>query len=141
MIEEKKNFGWESFVWRGALGGVIGNLVVLGFGVARLTDGVSQVLMIGGILAAAAGVIAGSALGYIIWKASCKWNKSLSPILRVVLGVSCFLAYSLLTDLTKINRPPLVFTVGYAVVVGGLAGLLSRGEYSVVTGISDSDRA
>lgn len=124
---------WEPYVWRGALGGAIGTLVVilagavyvwLRFGAGYLDDGFIIIVFFGPI----GGVITGVAIGYIIYRVSNRMGKQLNKLLRIAIGVGCVFAFALLTSLTKSGPLHLVIELGYAVAVGGLAGLMARAK-------------
>jgi hypothetical protein len=136
MIEETRDYlGWESFVWRGAFGGASGGLLVMlvaGIYVAsRFGMGTFQDLLVfGGVFSVIGGAVTGLAVGFVIWRVACKRGKQLSAVLRIVVGSSCVLIYSLLVELTKSGPSRLLFTLGYAISVGGLAGLLAKAKFS-----------
>lgn len=137
MNEPNENgIGWEPYVWRGALGGALGNLLVVLFGAAYvlLRFGNSallrHLLLFGGVLALVAGTIVGLVIGFVIFEVTRKSGRRLNMLLRVLIGSICFLAYMLLTGLNSSRTYPMAFTVIYAVLVGGLAGLMAREKAS-----------
>ncbi len=134
MDELNENtLGWEPYVWRGALGGVIGNLLVVLLAAIYVLLRVGSVtlrhlIVFGGFFGFVAGTIAGLAIGFVIFEVTRKSERQLNMPLRMFIGSICFLAYLLLMGLNS-NRPyPVAFTVIYAVLVGGLAGLAARAK-------------
>ena len=129
-------------MWRGALGGVIGNVLVVLIGAVYVAlrfgrSNLGDLLLSGGVVALVSGSIAGLAIGFVIWKTTCKYGKQPSSLPRLGIGFACFLAYSLVTGLTTSSPEPLIWTLGYAVLVGGLAGLMARNS-SGATVVSSS---
>lgn len=124
---------WELYVWRGALGGGIGTLVVvlagevynwLRFGTGSLGD----VFVIAGLFGLISGPVTGLAIGFVIFKVTRRSGKQPNNTLRFAIGAGCVFAYILLTNLTKSGPILLTFDLGYAVAVGGLAGLMARAK-------------
>jgi len=124
---------WEPYVWQGTLGGVIGNvcLVLLGaiyvvarFGTSYLTDGL-VIAFIGGLLA---GALLGLSVGFVIYKLTQRWGKQPNSAVRFAIGTACCLAFFLFLNLTNGRLSSVAFSLGYAILVGGFAGFLSRAK-------------
>jgi hypothetical protein len=135
MDESNENgFGWETYVWRGALGGVVGSVlgvllaaayVVLRFGSGTLRD----LLVIGGVFALAGGAIAGLTIGYVIYRVARKRGRP-GVLTRTVIGFAGLLVFSLLLNVTNLDLSRFVFDIAYALLVGGVAGLMARDKPS-----------
>lgn len=136
MDVQTNELTWEPYVWRGALGGVVGMFVVVAMGTAYVLlrfgvdNLVEQFVILGvmGVMGLAGGVSTGLAVGYVIYKVTRRRGAEPNHAMRIAIGIGMVLAYELLTDLTS-NRPfhP-TFVVGYAVAVGGLAGFFSQAK-------------
>ena len=132
MDEPNQNeLRWEPFVWRGALGGAIGMVaggaVAIAFVLFHLgTDHISEGFLTMGVFGVVSGVLTGMAVGYIIYKVTKRWRTQPMIATRIAIGTICVLAYGLLTSLTGTRPFHMVFEIGYAVAVGGLAGLMAR---------------
>ena len=126
----KDEFSWEPYVWRGILGGVIGNVlfillgavfVALRFGATYLTD----LLIIGGIMSPIVGALIGLAVGFVIYKLAQRWGKQPGGGARVAIGSASFFLF-LLLDSAKLDLSSVVFSFAYAIIVGGFAGFMAR---------------
>jgi len=135
MDEQTNDLTWEPYVWRGALGGSVGMLVVVAVGTAYVllrfgAANLVELFVIMGVMGLVSGVITGLAVGYVIYKVTRRRGAEPNHAMRIAIGIGMVLAYELLTNLTS-NRPfHLTFVVGYAVAVGGLAGSFSRVKIS-----------
>src|SRR5258706_3350528 len=87
-----------------------------------------HLLVFGGFLSLVAGTIAGLSIGFVIFEVTRKSGRQLNMLLRILIGSVCFLAYLLVTRLNSNRSFPIAFTVIYAGLVGGFAGLLVRAK-------------
>ena len=129
--ENKREFSWEPYVGRGALGGVIGNVIFVLLGAVYFTvrygpgyfrEALISVL----ILALVTGALIGLAVGFVIYKLTCRWQKQPGRAMRVAIGSICFLAFFSFQHLTKADLQSVAFDFAYAILVGGFAGLMAR---------------
>jgi len=127
----KQNFDWKPFLWKGALGGAIGSVLVVLLGASYLwrsfgKSALRDLPLSGAVFGLVAGAMVGFAIGLVIFSATRKWGKQPGGATRVVIGFGCVLACSLAIDLTKSWPAPLTFTLAFAALVGGLAGLMAK---------------
>ena len=125
---------WTPFVFGGIMGGLIGSLLIASVGAIYIwrTGGefLGQFLAASLGLGLIGGAIAGIAVGYVIFSVTKRQRKQPGHALRFAIGAGCLLAaYTLL-------HPPrskfdLLFNAGFALVVGGLAGLTARAKTSL----------
>lgn len=139
MTDQLKT-SWESFVGGGALGGAIGMLLVALFaGVYAYAQSSGAAFssqlgffILAWVIGLAGGAIVGVVVGYVIWKATCRWGKQPIPIVRITIGAGCYLGYLLLSDLITQRSSPLAFSLKFnlviAILVGGLAGLMAKAK-------------
>ena len=124
---------WEPYVGRGVLGGMIGTLLVVIIGTIYVVvrfgpQNLGEMLVIMGVFGLASGAVAGIAVGYIIYKITGRTKTQPNAMFRIAIGTGCLLVYGLLTNITSSRPLHATFEVGYALVVGGLAGLMSRAK-------------
>ena len=127
----RKNLGWGPFVGKGALGGAFGSVLFLLLGAAYLylkfgKDALRDLPIIGAVFGLVAGSMVGLAVGFLIFSATRKWRHQPGSALRVGIGFGCVLASALGINMTKSWPTPLVFSLVYAALVGGLAGLMAK---------------
>jgi hypothetical protein len=136
---------WEPYVWRGIVGGVIGHVsfillggvfVAMRFGAEYLND----LLLIGGILSLIGGAIIGLAVGFVIYKLTQRWRKQPGSGARIAIGSASFFLF-LVLDFAKLDLSVVVFSFVYAILVGGLAGLMARAKTSSAPVSISTDRA
>lgn len=143
-MDESNESHWEPYVWRGALGGTIGMLVVVALGAAYVLlrfDHPIEMLVIMGVFGLLSGVLNGVVVGYVIYKVSRRLRTQPNAAVRIAIGTGCILVYQLLTDLTSSRPFHLTFMIACAISVGGLAGLMSRAKISPVRARLSQGRA
>jgi hypothetical protein len=136
MDEDTQNQStWEPYVGRGALGGSIGMLVVVAIGTLYVlmrygSHNLIEALVVAGLMAIISGVITGLAVGYMIYRIRLRRHAQLTAAMRIAIGIGAVLAYQTLAQLTRTEPFHPIFVIGYAVAVGGLAGLFARAKKS-----------
>ena len=126
----------EPYIARGALGGALGALLMVGFvgiqwAYSGLTEGLASTLIISFALALIGGPVTGVIIGYVIWMRAAKIGVNPHPVVRVLIGIGVLLALSIFTTVTGLIRGRDVTIVPellYAVVVGIPTGLLARSK-------------
>ncbi len=141
MDEQTNELNWEPYVWRGALGGVVGMFVVVAVGTVYVllrlgVDNLVGQFVLLGVMGLVSGVITGLAIGYVIYKVTKRRGAEPNHLMRITIGIGMVLAYELLTALTSNHPFHPAFEVGYAVAVGGLAGFFAQAKTSSSRGIS-----
>jgi hypothetical protein len=127
-------FSYEPYVWKGALGGILGNMLAIIIGVIYIWTrfgweyGARDLLLVGWLLSLLSGPIAGVAIGFIIWKVVGKIGKEPKTIVRCSIGAGVLILYSLLTNLTKAEPWHPAFILMYSITVGGMSGLLAKSK-------------
>ena len=137
---------WEPYVGRGALGGTIGMLVVVAIGTSYIlmrygSENLIELFLVMGVLGIISAVITGLAVGYLIYRITVRRRAQLTAAMRIVIGIGVVLAYQMLTQLTSSQPFHPTFVVGYAVSVGGLAGLFARAKKSAPSSEISATRA
>ena len=128
-----KPFTWEPFVWRAVLGGIIGNLIAIliasgsrGFVVGIDREFLRDFLIIGSVLALTSGALIGVGVGYLIYKLSLRWGRQPGIMVRVAVGLACCLVLTSWRNLISPNLAAIGFDLVYALLVGGVSGLMSQ---------------
>lgn len=129
----KDEFSWEPYVWRGTLGGVIGNIVFILLGAVFTTmrfgaNYLNDVLIIGGIFSLLGGALTGLAIGFVIYKIAQRRGKQPDGVARFVIGSASFFLF-LSLGLSELNLSHVVFRFAHAIFAGGLAGLMARAKH------------
>jgi uncharacterized membrane protein YeaQ/YmgE (transglycosylase-associated protein family) len=147
MDEYTKNvLSWKPYVWRGAIGGAIGSIVVLlvyttyvWFSVdAHFRAYLERPFLLAGVIEILAAVIIGLVIGFCIFALTRRSGKQPSIALRVAGSAGCILAFLLLRDLTHNGPSHPLFDLGYAAAVGGLAGLMAHATMDPASASRDS---
>jgi hypothetical protein len=136
-------FSWAPYVGYGALGSVIGNVLVLllagvyismRFGTSflrnlhYLRDSVTIVGTVPLVVSLVVGAMIGLAVGFVIYALTQKCGKQPNAGRRATIGfVSFFLIYSLVY-VRRFTVFSVAFDIAYAALVGGLAGLMARSK-------------
>ena len=135
LMDEKitKTPGWEPFVWRAVIGGVIGNTIViliasgsLGFVVGVDREFLRDFLFIGTVLALTSGALVGVGVGYLIYRLTLRWGGQPGILVRVAVGLACCLVLTSWRSLISLNLSAFAFDFVYALLVGGVAGLMAQ---------------
>jgi hypothetical protein len=115
------------------LGGSSGALVGIGLLAVYLssvgsTELLPQVFAVGLSLGLTGGALMGGAIGAIIYSIAARNGKDPDATVRVLIGVSSLLVYSLVVNLLSGGNRSFLFNLAYAIVVGVLPGLLARSK-------------
>jgi len=131
--EFRDELSWEPYVGRGVLGGVLGFLAFVLLGAIFVTprfgsDAVRDLLLVGSVAALLSGALMGLAVGFVIYKVRRKWGKQPGIAVRFMIGFACLLAFLEMKDLLDSAPSSLLFNLTFAILVGGLAGLMARAK-------------
>jgi len=135
MDEHTENLlTWKPYVWRGALGGAIGAVVVVlvysaysWFSVdAHIRGYLVKQFLLAGVVEILAAVIIGVVVGFFIFAVTRRLVKQPGVALRVFVGTFPIVAVLLIMYLTQSGQFRPIFDLGYASAVGGLAGLMAH---------------
>lgn len=129
-------FSYEPYVWRGALGGAVGYLLLAIAGVLYYwsysgSQGLAEVIVVGGLFGLIGGAIAGIVIGFLIWRITLKIGEEPSAIIRLLIGTGAFLIYDLVTHMYPNQGIRPLFSLIFAVLGGGLSGLLAHRKDAV----------
>jgi hypothetical protein len=124
-------FSYEHYVWRGALGGAIGYLLlevaaIVYYWTYSGSQGPVGKIVAGGVFGLIGGAITGIVIGFLIWRITLKMGKEPSTIIRFCIGTCAFLIYYLLTHLYPYQEVRPLFALIFAILGGGLSGLLAH---------------
>jgi hypothetical protein len=128
---ENRILAWESYVWRAAVAGMVGGLLLTaaGFAYARWQSAMpfpATLIALAVIFAPVSGALMGSAVGAIIWKISQRMNDEPGAMFRFLLGLGFVVLFSLTIDLAASRSSAPALTLGFAICFGGLPGLMAR---------------
>jgi len=128
-----KTLRWEPFVWRAVLGGVIGNMTAVliasgsrGFVVGIDREFLRDFLIIGTVLALTSGALIGVGVGYVIYRLTLRWKRQPGIMVRVAVGLACCLVLASSRSLIGMRLSSIGFDLVYALLVGGVAGLMAQ---------------
>jgi hypothetical protein len=133
-----REYSYEPYVYRGALGGVLGYLLMLvpvtayiwvSFGGDFGYDkGVSGLLLTSALLGLIGGPVAGSVIGLIIWVATVKLGREPKAMMRVLIGAGLCLTFSFLVEFLAGHARGGPHIPLFAALGGGLPGLLAHAK-------------
>jgi hypothetical protein len=131
--QSTKTLRWEPFVWRAVLGGVIGNMIVIliasgsrGFVVGVDREFLRDFLVIGSVLALTSGALMGIGVGYVIYRLTLRWGRQPGIMVRIAVGLACCLVLTSSRSLISLKLSAIGFDLVYALLVGGVAGLMAH---------------
>jgi uncharacterized metal-binding protein len=118
----------------GAIGSVLFMLVYsayVWFGVDALIRGyLEKPFVLAGVVEIVFAAIIGVVIGFFIFALTKRARKQPNIAWRVALGSGCIQVFFLLRGLTHNGPSHLLFDLGYATLVGGLAGLMAHATTS-----------
>ena len=135
----KQNIG--IFIWRGAIGGAVGNLLFLLYGALSYKFALGyipypQLFILGIPTYVMTGAVIGAIIGILIWICCIKSGRNLGAIVRALIGIGSVIIIGLLMSLISkedgrgLVPTSLVYRIATGIlavlVLGALPGLVAR---------------
>ena len=139
---------WEPFVGRGALGGLIGEIVIVTLAAIYVIYARSLIesplpfavapLALVAIFTITSGLLRGAMVGYIVFEFNKRFDVAERAMVRSAIGMGFLLIWGIPQTLFGGSKS-LGYSIGSALLVGGLAGLRARpGVTSAASALDDN---